>query len=121
MAISESPDGLEDWFQLCQSVRSVNISTQYFLDPESDPNLWIRSTTEYFNYLGLTLEEARIFLDNWLRKARECKKKDGVNGSSWEDSLSEQEDTLAKLLHFKNYYTNYGIELYVTTCQKNLI
>ena len=112
--------GTEDWFSFCDNVRSVNIRTRYFLEPKNDPDFWIATTSQYFNYLGLTLEQAETFLNNLLIKAQEGRRIDGVNGSSWQDSLSEDEQTLARLLHFENHYTNWGIELYVTTCQKSL-
>jgi hypothetical protein len=112
---------IQDWFDFCDEIRATEIRTQYFQEPENDLGLWITTTTLYFNYLGLNPEQAKAFLVNLLTKAQEGKKRDGVNGSSWQHSLSPEEETLVDLLHLKNHYTNYGIELYVTTCQKNLI
>lgn len=109
-----------DYLAFSDSVHAVESRTQYFaggLENEdySDCNLWLYTTTKYFNYLGLTVEQAKKFLDDLLQKAQKAKTVDGVNGQEWQYILSEQEDGLTSLLHLKNYYTNCGIELYVTT------
>lgn len=118
------PPGAGDYFAFSDSVHAVESRTQYFaggLENEDDPDLWLYTTTKYFNYLGLTRDQARKFLDDLLEKAQRAKTIDGVNGQEWEYSLSEQEDALTSLLHLKNSYTNYGIELYATTMQAALL
>ena len=96
--------------------------TEHFTIPQNEGieiRGWIYGTNEYFNELGLTKEEGQQFLENLLEKAQQAKKRDGVNGTSWQDDLSDEEHELVSSIHLRNFYTNCGIELYVRLCREN--
>lgn len=89
------------------------ITTRYFIVPMNDEDSWIETTSQYFNHLRLPKKDAKAFLERWLAKILQARSVGGVNGMNWQNDLSRREEELAHELHFKNFYTNCGMEMYL--------